>query len=151
MLFKTHLAFGFLLGLFAIEFLNPTNQLLFITIILLSSIFPDIDHPNSKIGNKARIFSFLFEHRGFFHSLIFLVLVNIPLFLFLKQYLIYIYAFNIGFISHLIIDIINHMGIMPFHPLSRFRIKGFVKTGRLFETLLFIVLIIIDIYKLIKL
>lgn len=151
MLFKTHIAFGFLLGLLGIEFLKPENQLLFMTIVLISSIFPDIDHPNSKFGKNIKIIGFLFEHRGFFHSFIFLALVNIPLFLYLKQYLILIYAFNIGFISHIIIDIINHMGIMPFHPFSKFRIKGFIKTGALIETLLFFVLIILDVWKLIRL
>src|SRR3989344_789769 len=134
MLFKTHLAFGFLLGLFAIPLLNPDNQLLFMMIILIGSIFSDIDHPKSKLGKKIKIIGFLFEHRGFFHSFIFLILI---------------YAFNIGFISHLIADIANNMGIMPFHPFSKFRISGFIKTGALLETLLFFVLILLDIYKLI--
>ncbi len=151
MLYKTHLAFGFLAGLFAIKFFNPDNQLLFMTIVLFGSIFPDIDHPESKLGRKAKIFSFLFEHRGFFHSFIFLILVDIILFLFLKQYLILIYAFNIGFISHLIADMVNHMGIMPLHPFSKFRIKGFIKTGALMETLLFFILIILDIWKMVNL
>ena len=151
MLFKTHLAFGFLLGLFAIPLLNPDNQLLFMMIILIGSIFSDIDHPKSKLGKKIKIIGFLFEHRGFFHSFIFLILIDTILFLFLKEYLILIYAFNIGFISHLIADIANNMGIMPFHPFSKFRISGFIKTGALLETLLFFVLILLDIYKLITL
>jgi len=151
MLFKTHLAFGFLIGLFGIQFLNPSNQLLFMAIVLLGSVFSDVDHPESKLGRKIKIIGFLFEHRGFFHSFIFLILVNIPLFLFLNKYLIYIYAFNIGFISHLIADMINHMGIMPLHPLSKFRISGFIKTGNLFESLLFYVLIGFSIWKLVLL
>ena len=149
MLFKTHLAFGFLLGLFAIEFLKPGNQLLFMTIVLLSSIFPDIDHPDSKIGSKAKIFSFLFEHRGFFHSLLFLALVYVVSILFIKN-IYFILPLFIGYGSHLFIDCFNQAGIMPLHPLSRFRIKGFIKTGALLETILFFVLIAVDIWKLLN-
>lgn len=150
MMFKTHLMFGFLVGLFAISFLRPANQLLFISIILLSAVFADIDHPDSKIGSKVKIIGFLFEHRGFFHSVFAVLLFGIAFFFLLHQK-IYVYAALIGYASHLLADMINHMGIMPFHPFSRYRIKGFIKTNSMCEILIFVLLIILSGWKLVHL
>ena len=150
MLFKTHLAFGFLAGLLALNIFNPANVILFFTLVLIGSILPDIDHPKSKIGRKIKIIGFLFEHRGFFHSLLFLIFLYIFSVLLFKNNS-FILPLFIGYSSHLFIDSFNHLGIMPLHPLSRFRIKGFVKTGALAETMLFFGLVAIDIWKLLNL
>ncbi|MBW2998940.1 metal-dependent hydrolase, partial [Candidatus Woesearchaeota archaeon] len=68
MRFYTHLAFGFLLGMISLIILKPSNQILFMGLCLIGSSFPDIDHPRSKVGKYFKPIGWLFEHRGFFHS-----------------------------------------------------------------------------------
>lgn len=146
MMFKTHLVFGFLIGLFLIQFLHPGNQILFLTFVVLASILPDIDHPKSKIGKKVKIIGFLFEHRGFFHSVFALMLFSIPVFYFFNQMLgIAVLA---GYLSHIAIDCLSHQGVMPFHPFSRQAIKGFIQTGSAAEFVIFILLCVFAVYKL---
>ncbi len=149
MLLKTHLAFGFFVGLIALKVSKPPNPLLFFILILVGSVLPDIDHPKSKIGKKVKIVGFLFEHRGFFHSLLFLAFIHIILAVFFKNNY-FVLPLVIGYTSHVLIDCFNHRGIMPLHPFSRVRIKGFMKTGALAETVLFLLLVFFDIWKLIN-
>ena len=141
MLFKTHLALGILVSIITISYLQPSNQLLFSVILVFASIFPDIDHPKSKIGNIAWPISYLFEHRGFFHSLFGLILFSVLVLLVSKSY-IYLTAFILGYLSHLVADSLSVLGIMPFHPITKFRLKGLVHTGSILETSLFIFLCI---------
>jgi len=149
MLAKTHAVFGFLTGLFAIQLLHPSNQILFIAPVTAAALLPDIDHPDSKAGKYVKPIGFLFEHMGFFHSLFALILFPLLAYLFWQP--IYAWAVLIGYGSHLIIDSITHIGIMPLHPLSRFRIRGFIKSGAAAEFAIFIGLVIISFWKLINL
>ena len=72
MLYKTHLLFSFLISLFLIDYLNIQQKYLFIFIVLIGSLIPDIDIPSSKIGQKVKLFSFLankiFSHRSLYQS-----------------------------------------------------------------------------------
>lgn len=150
MMFRTHVAFGFLAGLFAITFLHPANQILFISLVVVASAFPDIDHPNSKIGKRVKFVGFLFEHRGFFHSVFAVALFTLLIFLAFNAP-IYAWGVLIGYASHLIADCFTVQGIMPFHPFSRKAIRGFVRTGTTVEVVFFWILIVADVWKLIKL
>src|SRR3989338_6489077 len=143
MLFKMHLAFGFLIGLAAIKAFSPQNTLIFTLIVLAGSVLPNIDHPKSRIGKKIKIIGFLFEHSGFFHSLLFLALISLVLTMFFRDNH-FVLPLIIGYSSHLFLDCFNHKGIMPFYPFSRIRARGFIKTGSLTETILFVFLIITD-------
>lgn len=147
MMFKTHLVFGFFIGLFLVQFLQPGNPILFMSLIMIATVLPDIDHPDSAIGKNIKIIGFLFEHRGFFHSIFALILAAGAFHYFLKSYLLGI-AVVAGYGAHLLIDCTTKKGIMPFHPLSRFTIKGFIKTNGMFEYGILIVLVIASVYKL---
>jgi len=147
MLYRTHLAFGFFLALVFLPVLSPRNQILFLAIVLISSLLPDIDHPKSKLGKHIKIIGFLFEHRGFFHSLLFLGIVYAVLFYFFQKN-IYFIPFVIGYTSHLFLDGLTRQGIMPFHPLSKMRFHGFVQTGAFLEKIFFIFLVLADLYLL---
>ncbi len=140
MLFKTHVVFGFLVALFGVSYFHPDNQILFAFITVFASALPDIDHPNSVVGRKFRPVSFLFEHRGFFHSFF-----AIALFTFLTYGLsgsvLYSSAFLIGYASHILADAITDAGIMPFHPILKFRLKGFFRTGAAYEYILLVFLV----------
>lgn len=144
-MFKTHLAFGFLIALLAISFFHPSNQILFLSLILFSSALPDIDHPNSKLG-KYIPFNSLLEHRGFFHSFLFLPFFALVLYYFNKSN--YALPLMIGYSSHLISDSITKEGIMPLHPLTKFRLKGFISTGKSLEYIFLGIILFLSIWKL---
>lgn len=149
MMFKTHLAFGFFAGLVAMPFLHPHNQILFMTLVLLAAMLPDIDHPKSKLGKYFKPIGYLFEHRGFFHSLFFVVITLLLTKIIFKD-IIFVYAVVIGHLSHLIADALTKEGIMPFHPWSRTRVNGFIKTGTFAEYIIFIILVVYDAIRLLR-
>jgi len=104
-MYYTHLAFGLLVSLIFLDFLNIQNKLIFILIAILFSIFPDIDERKSKIGKKYKkistVINFIFGHRGFFHS------IYIPLIFYFIFYNINNEigtAILIGYFSHLFMD-----------------------------------------------
>ncbi|MBW3020557.1 metal-dependent hydrolase, partial [Candidatus Woesearchaeota archaeon] len=102
---------------------------------LIGSFSPDIDHPKSKVGQWFKPIGWLFEHRGFFHSIfpiIFLIILsNInPLFV----------PFMIGYLSHILIDMTTKQGILFVHPFINIRISGFIRTGSFLETIIFLVI-----------
>ncbi len=157
----THLAIGLLAALLALiilpalsaflSFPSP-NPLLFIPLVLLGALLPDVDHENSRINRLlpvTRIVPWFFAHRGFFHSLwppfiitLIAIAAGMPS---IGLYLV------IGYLSHLLSDMLTHAGIGPFHPLLRFRLKGPLRTGGITELLLFIAVVIADALLVIKL
>lgn len=150
MMFKTHIAFGFLAGILYIAYFGVSNQLLFMAIVLFGALLPDIDHPKSKIGSKFKIISFLFEHRGFFHSFLVIPLISLLIYYFTHS-LTYVLPLCTGYASHLISDAITKEGIMPFHPISKFRLRGVIKTGGAFEYVIFVLVVLFAAYKTINL
>ena len=146
MLFYTHLMLAFLFGLIGIKLFNISNQILFIVFVLIAGIFPDIDTPKSKIGSLFRPISYLFKHRGFTHSLLVLPLISFVLYKF--GYFALALPILIGYKSHLIGDAITKEGITPLHPLSKFKIRGFIKTGGVLENIIFGALFLVSAYYL---
>jgi inner membrane protein len=145
MLFKTHLAFGFLVALLALKFLSPQNQLLFAFILLFGAAFPDIDHPKSRLGQMAYPFSLFFEHRGFFHSFFGIAVFTLLVYL-IGGSVLYSIAFLLGYASHILIDSFTKEGIMPIHPVSHFKFRGGFRTGAFYEYALLFTLIAVDIF-----
>jgi len=143
MMWKTHLAFGGLIGLLLIPILKPSQPIIFFAIVLFASLLPDIDHPDSKLGRKVKIISKLFKHRGFFHSIFGVALFTLP-FLYFKLDLIAI-PLLIGYCSHLLGDLITLEGIMPFYPL-RISVKGFMRVNSWTETGIFVLLLIFIVF-----
>lgn len=141
MMYYTHFAFGLLVSLASIKFFSINNNLLFVLIVLLFSIFPDIDEKRSKIGKKYKltsaIINFIFGHRGFFHS------IYIPLILYLLFYNLNNeigIAILLGYASHLFADGLTKNGITPLYPLINKRIKGIIKTNSISEKILFLII-----------
>jgi len=139
MLFYTHL----LAGLFsALLFLNYSeNKLIFIIVTMFFSIFADIDSYNSKIGKYwfSRVLTAFSSHRGIFHSLFFVF----SFYLLFRIYLpIIALPFLIGYLTHLVLDTVTVRGLRLFYPL-KIRFHGFIKVGKFFEVVFFIVLIIL--------
>jgi len=144
MMFRTHLIFSFLIGLLIITSFNIQNKIIFIAILLIASIIPDIDSYKSKIGKKIKPLSFLINiflgHRGIFHSLFLLILISFVIAIVKTEPAI---AFFIGYLSHLLLDSLTPEGVMFFYPFSKKRTKGFIRTGSLFENIFFFILIIL--------
>ena len=149
MMFRTHLIFSFLISLLIINSFNIQNKIVFIIIILIASALPDIDSYKSKIGRKIKPISFLinlfFRHRGIFHSPFLLILISLIITLINPEIAA---AFFIGYLSHLVLDSLTPLGIMFFYPFSKKRTKGFIRTGSLFENILFILLLALCFYML---
>ena len=142
MIFRTHLAFAFFIGLF-FDFKS-------LIVILIGSLIPDLDTSNSKIGRKfifSRLLNFLFGHRRFFHSLFFGAILSFFVFLVFGKYYFMIF---IGFFSHLFLDCLTKDGVMLFYPFE-FKVKGFIKTNGIIENSIFLILIFLIIIKLINL
>ena len=148
MMFKTHIVIAFLFGLLGITFFHPSNQVLFISVVMIGGLLPDIDHPRSKLGRHFRPFMFLFEHRGFFHSFLMLPVIAVLLYFANLPYLAL--PTIVGYKSHLLSDLVTKEGIMPFHPISRFRLRGFIKTGGLIEIIIFAGTIVFSGYYLVN-
>ncbi|MFY0521546.1 metal-dependent hydrolase [Lysinibacillus sp. UGB7] len=92
-------------------------------------MFPDIDHPNSYIGRKLRITSFLLRytvgHRGPLHSPLVLFLLCGLAGVFVKSYvsdfhyqyiLIFLASFFLGTCSHILLDALTKRGVPILFP-----------------------------------
>ena len=149
-MFKTHISFGFLSGILAIPYLNPANQILFMALVMMGALLPDVDHPKSKLGRNVKLIGYLFEHRGFFHSFLMIPVIAFIIWHFTQSY-VYIIPLGVGYASHLVSDAITKEGIMPFHPLSRFRLRGFIRTGGFAEYIFLFFTFVLAVYSTIHL
>ena len=150
MRYYTHLAFSFLIGILIIKTLSIQNQILFIILFMLASLLPDIDELKSKVSNKvkplAHLIHFVLGHRGLMHSIWTPIILYLLIFMFNINIAI---AISFGYLSHLILDCLTPSGIKLLWPYKK-RLKGFIRTGSLTEYLLFIALLIVDVYFLIS-
>lgn len=94
-----------------------------ITGAMIICLLPDIDHPKSVLGQLlffVSIFiSYVFGHRGFTHSLLAVILLNILFTLFIPQDVIPLdvyHAMIIGYMSHIISDMITPFGVPLLWP-----------------------------------
>ncbi|HLC58244.1 MAG TPA: metal-dependent hydrolase [Candidatus Nanoarchaeia archaeon] len=153
MMYKTHLALGFLIGILTSEFLGGSHPIIYIILVTFFSSLPDIDHPKSKIGRKFPFISWpinlIFSHRGFFHS----VFPPIILLIVFKYFNLDIIAYPIavGYIAHLLGDTITKEGITFFHPVSKFRLRGPMRTGRFLEHIIMGLILVVDVILILKL
>ena len=143
MMFKTHLSLGVLAGLFFMRQFSLEDPWIFLAIVGFSSILPDIDTKNSWIGRKVKplswILGLIFGHRKIFHSILFALLIFVILYFLTVSYVAA--AFLIGYVVHILVDGLTLKGVKPFFPLSRFKIKGFLRSGDLTDNLLFFLII----------
>lgn len=147
MLFKTHLAINFFFAMFLSAYIQ--NKIIFVAIVLLAALLPDIDSLNSYIGKRARLLSrivhFFSKHRDFFHSFTCVLVLSI---LFLSFLPVIAFPFFIGYSMHILADSFTREGIRVFWP-SKARIKGRIKTGGLTEKIIFFAFAAIDILYLV--
>jgi membrane-bound metal-dependent hydrolase YbcI (DUF457 family) len=147
MMFKTHLA----IGVFAVVLFFPivNHPLIFVPVVLIASILPDIDSGFSTLGRKGifRPLQMMTKHRGLFHSFTFAIIVALALAFYFP---IFAFSFFLGYALHLLADSWTIDGIKPFWPMKAV-LKGHVKTGGVIEETVFIVFGILDVIFLILL
>ena len=143
MMGRTHLAFAFLLGIVFENVVSVGNEVLFLAIVMVAALIPDVDNADSKLGRYVKLISKIFEHRGYFHS-VFLILLG--LFFFNAFWFI---AFALGVVSHLILDSMTLQGITPLYPL-KMRISGFIRTGSFMENIFFVLIVVVGLYVMVK-
>ena len=170
-LYKTHIAGGLALGYILfnkVPMLNvditESKTLIIITSgLVLGSLFPDIDHKNSYLSRKVKPISFitskLFKHREFTHSIVGTISFSYLLHIILNKMnreIIYSSmfrnAFTIGFISHIILDMMTISGVVLFYPIYKKRIgigmynhKGVkIEVKEIFIMTIFIVITLIS-------
>ena len=112
--------------------------------VLLATVFVDIDIKNSRIGNHwyFRPLQWLTRHRGVLHSLI----VGLILSLLIGGISLWAgFGFFAGYMSHLFLDCLTLSGVRLFWPFS-FKVRGFVKSGGVVEQVVFVLLLLGNIF-----
>jgi inner membrane protein len=134
---KTHVVGGIAAGLLAQSLLNTGDTGLFLGACAAGALLPDICHPQSKIGRKLPILSFLvsktFGHRTFTHSLLFVALL-IAASSFLNLPISFERGIIVGVASHLLLDAMTKDGIQFLYPIHiRIRFPITIRTGGFWE------------------
>ncbi|MDO8563699.1 MAG: metal-dependent hydrolase [Nanoarchaeota archaeon] len=146
MLRRTHLAIGIGIALYFLP--HVTNKLLFIPIVLIASLLPDVDSITSSAGSWRffRPIQMMVNHRGFFHSYTFCIIVTILL---TFLYPISALPFFLGYSFHLLADSFTVQGIKPFPPFKA-ESKGPIRTGSKVEQGILLTFIMIDVVLFIR-
>ncbi|MEK6888659.1 MAG: metal-dependent hydrolase [Nanoarchaeota archaeon] len=139
MLRKTHLVIGLVAGLYFLPHVN--NKFIFLPIVLIASLFPDIDSGITSLGQKGifRFLQMMTKHRGIMHTYTICVILSLGLGLIFPPAAL---PFFLGYSFHLFADSFTPQGIRPFWPLKAVS-SGLVTTGSRFESIIFIVFSII--------
>ena len=141
MLLRTHLAIAIL----GILILSPfiSDKIIFVGMAVFGTILVDLDSPSSLFGKIIifRPFQLFLRHRGIMHSILFGVLLSL---VFAMFYPVLAFGFFTGFALHLVVDSFTREGVKPFWPFKT-RTRGFITTGGMVESILFLSIIAIDI------
>ena len=140
MLIRTHLAIAVF---FILLFLpSVSSKIIFSAVVLAATFLPDLDSAFSTIGKfkVSRVMQLFIKHRGFLHSFTLCIIVSIILAFFLPVLSL---GFFLGYSLHLLEDSFSINGIRFFWPLKKTS-SGWLRTGSLFETNLFIIFILVD-------
>jgi membrane-bound metal-dependent hydrolase YbcI (DUF457 family) len=134
MLGRTHFLFGIFLGLIYYLYGAPLYVLFIIPIL---SLLMDVDEKHSYVGRRLKFIASLFSHRGFFHSVWF-VLLSFLIAATLNPFVAY--SVLIAYFGHLLLDGISKAGINPFWPI-KFKLKGPIRVGK-WEEHVFLIIIV---------
>ncbi len=138
MLYKTHLLFGVLVALSVFQVFNIENKLLFLCVLCIATLFPDLDISRGWLGKRTRPFSWIiklfFGHRGFLHT-VYPAFFLFFLFSWFGQKIIGI-AILLGYLTHLFADCLSSEGVKLFHPLLSMRIRGIIRVGGFMERII---------------
>jgi membrane-bound metal-dependent hydrolase YbcI (DUF457 family) len=143
MLLRTH----FVIAILAYLLLFPIlpEKIIFLIFFLLATVFVDIDSKKSKIGKHwyLRPLQWVVSHRGIFHTLFFAIILSGVIYYF-NQYAGL--GFFAGYVLHLALDCLTTRGVKLFWPVFDFKIGFFVHSGGLIEEILFVLVLLADLF-----
>ncbi len=152
MLYPTHALLGILFFLFLQDHFSGGSVIVFFLIVLLFSLFPDVDEQHSLVnrmfGPIGTVIATFSKHRGIFHSVFLYVALFFLSSFFWSNY--YGWAILIGYAAHLLGDVLTPMGVTLFYPVSKFRIRGMVRAGGVAEGCILVVLMVVVILMLVR-
>jgi len=153
MLYNTHLVLGIAFFLVLKDYIVGGNTVLFLLMVLLGSVLPDLDQPRSKIsfwsGFIGVIVNAFSKHRGFLHSLPFFFVISFMVGYFWNP--VYGLGLFVGCCAHLLGDVITPQGVKMFYPFSDFRLRGPMRVGSAIETSILIGLGLLIVRELVRL
>ena len=130
--------------LFVIIFFNHvSNKWVFVVMVLVATVVPDLDTGFSSYGRHLifRPLQFFTKHRGIIHSFTLGVLLSVLIAVFWPMGA---FGFFLGYSIHLFADSFTKDGIYPFWPL-RWKSRGVLRSGGRVEESLFLGLIVLDV------
>ena len=125
---------------------------LYLIAAAFGSLIPDIDHPKAFLSRRhwtlqgtSHLIQIAFHHRGITHSILMLITTTAIGILALNKLqidAILAIPYAIGYLSHLIADSFNPMGVKLFQPIFQwtFKTKTKIQTGGITDRLLGITL-----------
>jgi len=144
MLFRTHVVFALAVYFFLLKYLYVPNKILLLFFMMLAMAFVDIDIKNSKFGDHwyLRPLQIFVRHRGITHSLFFAVLLSLVI----GGFNLWAgFGFFSGYISHLFLGALTLRGVGLFWPI-RWKVRGFVRSGGIAEEVIFVLLLLGNIF-----
>ena len=143
-MFHTHVLIGIVVFLISKDFFTGGNEIIFFMMVLIGSVFPDIDERRSRINRWSGIFgiiiAFFAKHRGFFHSSILYFILLVIISFYWSNY--YAWGLFLGYTAHLLGDGITRMGVPLLYPLSKFKVRGPINVGGFTEGIILVCLAI---------
>ncbi len=146
MMAGSHVAVGAVAWIWAAPHLGlPAFEPVAVALAVGGALLPDIDHPRSWVGRRARMLSrplaAAFGHRGFTHSIL---AVALCAYLLARQgwHRHIVDPLVVGYLSHLAADLITSSGLRLAWPLPRRFAIPICKTGSPLERLIVLVLVV---------
>lgn len=152
------LATPIIAGTMLVTGLKNDSAILFLAAGFLGSLLPDIDEPNSFIGQRTLFFSHFLslfvKHRGITHFAIFPMLLMLFSAIFSSGLVqIALFGVSVGWLAHLVGDLLTKGGIRGFfYPFYRHKTIGLLPrflrfyTGSIREYLLMLPLAAINVW-----
>lgn len=112
MMGRTHLAAGLCVGGAAAYALDPKLFFPAVSIAMVTSLIPDIDHSSSLLGRYVKPVGWVLKHRGITHTVFFALVLSIVCFIYLLPLYGYVDALSLslvaflGVLSHLLLDVL---------------------------------------------
>jgi len=135
MTYSTHILTGLCAGGF-ILLQQPDPQFALLSATLVGSILPDIDEPNSYAGRRnkgtSHLIKAVFGHRGITHSILGLAVLSALIYAVIYYYQLdiqYLYFFNIGYLSHILSDLLTKSGVPLLYPYKKNLKIPIIRTG----------------------
>lgn len=133
--YKTHVLSGLLVGgVFLLKEADP--QIYLLPASAVGALIPDIDEPQSYAGRKIKVVSKMiksvFGHRGITHSFLGMGIISLLIYFLLDYFNLsfkILTMFNLGYLSHLLTDLITKAGVPLLYPYKKKIRIPLIRTG----------------------